>query len=77
MNRIDPGESGAAQEWSGLMKGSEINRIIKDMEQLIRERKLWINIKKHAEKLLMLNEGQTAAMHFHWSNKKDIINRGN
>ncbi len=32
--------------------------------------------KPYAEKLLMLYEGQTAAMHFHWSKMEDIINRG-
>lgn len=33
-------------------------------------------VKPYAEKLLMLYEGQTAAMHFHWSKMEDIINRG-
>lgn len=33
-------------------------------------------IKTYAEKLLMLYEGQTAAMHFHKSKMEDIINRG-
>ncbi len=32
--------------------------------------------KPYAEKLLMLNEGQYAPMHFHWSKMEDIINRG-
>ncbi|MEG2304374.1 MAG: D-lyxose/D-mannose family sugar isomerase [Lachnospiraceae bacterium] len=32
--------------------------------------------KTYAEKLLMLNEGQYAAMHFHWTKSEDIINRG-
>lgn len=32
--------------------------------------------KAYAEKLLMLYEGQTAAMHFHASKMEDIINRG-
>lgn len=32
--------------------------------------------KPYAEKLLMLYEGQTAAMHFHWNKMEDIINRG-
>lgn len=32
--------------------------------------------KPYAEKLLMLYEGQTAAMHFHVSKMEDIINRG-
>ena len=32
--------------------------------------------KTYAEKLLMLYEGQTAAMHFHASKMEDIINRG-
>lgn len=32
--------------------------------------------KPYAEKLLMLREGQTAPMHFHWSKMEDIINRG-
>lgn len=32
--------------------------------------------KTYAEKLLMLYEGQTAAMHFHVSKMEDIINRG-
>lgn len=115
------------------MKRSEINKVIKDMEQLIREHKFeippfakwtarewsdkgheydeirdnklgWditdfglgkfsqagfslltirngnLNMdqykKTYAEKLLMLYEGQTAAMHFHWSKMEDIINRG-
>ena len=32
--------------------------------------------KPYAEKLLMLYQGQTAAMHFHMSKMEDIINRG-
>ena len=32
--------------------------------------------KPYAEKLLMLYEGQTAPMHFHYSKMEDIINRG-
>lgn len=32
--------------------------------------------KTYAEKLLMLNAGQTAPMHFHWNKMEDIINRG-
>jgi len=32
--------------------------------------------KTYAEKLLYLNEGQRAPMHFHWSKMEDIINRG-
>lgn len=32
--------------------------------------------KTYAEKLLMLYEGQTAPLHFHWSKMEDIINRG-
>lgn len=32
--------------------------------------------KPYAEKLLMLEEGQYAPMHFHWSKMEDIINRG-
>jgi len=32
--------------------------------------------KTYAEKLLYLNEGQYAPMHFHWSKMEDIINRG-
>ena len=32
--------------------------------------------KTYAEKLLMLEEGQYAPMHFHWSKMEDIINRG-
>lgn len=115
------------------MKRSEINKVIKDMEQLIKEHKFEIPPfakwtadewkkkghefdeirdnklgwditdfglgkfdevgfslltirngnqkmqqykKPYAEKLLMLYEGQTAAMHFHWSKMEDIINRG-
>ncbi len=116
-----------------FMKRSEINKVIKDMEALIREHRFeippfakwsaeeWKNKgheydeirdnklgwditdfglgkfgevgfslltirngnlkmdkykKTYAEKLLMLYEGQTAAMHFHWSKMEDIINRG-
>jgi len=32
--------------------------------------------KTYAEKLLYLNEGQHAPMHFHWKKMEDIINRG-
>ena len=32
--------------------------------------------KVYAEKLLMLKEGQKAALHFHWTKSEDIINRG-
>lgn len=32
--------------------------------------------KPYAEKLLMLYEGQSAPMHYHWSKMEDIINRG-
>ena len=32
--------------------------------------------KPYAEKLLMLYEGQTAPMHYHWKKMEDIINRG-
>lgn len=32
--------------------------------------------KPYAEKLLMMYEGQTAAMHYHWNKMEDIINRG-
>ena len=32
--------------------------------------------KPYAEKLLMLEDGQYAPMHFHWSKMEDIINRG-
>lgn len=32
--------------------------------------------KTYAEKLLMVNEGQMAPMHFHWKKMEDIINRG-
>ena len=32
--------------------------------------------KVYAEKLLMLQEGQKAALHFHWTKSEDIINRG-
>ena len=31
--------------------------------------------KPYAEKLLMVNEGQMAPMHFHWNKMEDIINR--
>ena len=33
-------------------------------------------IKPYAEKLLYLDEGQSATMHFHWNKMEDIINRG-
>jgi D-lyxose ketol-isomerase len=33
-------------------------------------------VKPYAEKLLMMYEGQTAAMHYHKSKMEDIINRG-
>ncbi|HWQ77185.1 MAG TPA: D-lyxose/D-mannose family sugar isomerase [Anaerovoracaceae bacterium] len=33
-------------------------------------------IKTYAEKLLMLYEGQTAPLHYHWNKMEDIINRG-
>lgn len=116
------------------MKRSEINKIIKDMENLIRDYsfqlpefaywdfELWKKQKKgyeeirenklgwditdfglgdfqkigfslftirngnlekrekypkpYAEKLLMLYEGQSAPMHYHWKKMEDIINRG-
>ena len=115
------------------MKRSEINKIIKDMEQLIKDQgfhlppfcnftpedwkekgevyneirdnmlgwditdfgmgdfwkqgfglitirngncKLAQYKKPYAEKLLMMYEGQNAAMHYHWSKMEDIINRG-
>lgn len=32
--------------------------------------------KTYAEKLLLVKEGQTAPMHFHWKKMEDIINRG-
>ena len=32
--------------------------------------------KPYAEKLLMMYEGQTAPMHYHWSKMEDIVNRG-
>ena len=32
--------------------------------------------KTYAEKLLFMQEGQKASMHFHWSKMEDIINRG-
>lgn len=32
--------------------------------------------KPYAEKLLMLYEGQSAPMHYHWKKMEDIINRG-
>jgi len=32
--------------------------------------------KVYAEKLLMLRDGQTAPMHYHWYKSEDIINRG-
>lgn len=32
--------------------------------------------KTYAEKLLMLYEGQTAPMHYHWNKMEDVINRG-
>lgn len=32
--------------------------------------------KTYAEKLLYLDEGQSATMHFHWNKMEDIINRG-
>ena len=32
--------------------------------------------KPYAEKLIMLREGQTAPMHYHWYKREDIINRG-
>lgn len=33
-------------------------------------------VKPYAEKLLYLDEGQSATMHFHWNKMEDIINRG-
>jgi D-lyxose ketol-isomerase len=32
--------------------------------------------KVYAEKLIMLRDGQTAPMHYHWKKSEDIINRG-
>jgi D-lyxose ketol-isomerase len=32
--------------------------------------------KSYCEKLMMVNEGQTTPLHFHWSKTEDIINRG-
>ncbi|MBQ9951465.1 MAG: D-lyxose/D-mannose family sugar isomerase [Clostridia bacterium] len=32
--------------------------------------------KPYAEKLMIVNEGQTCPMHFHWFKQEDIINRG-
>ena len=32
--------------------------------------------KTYAEKILYLNENQSAVMHFHWDKMEDIINRG-
>lgn len=32
--------------------------------------------KPYAEKLIMLRDGQTAPMHYHWQKREDIINRG-
>ena len=32
--------------------------------------------KTYAEKLIMIEEGQTSPMHFHWNKMEDIINRG-
>jgi len=32
--------------------------------------------KPYAEKLMVINEGQTCPMHFHWFKQEDIINRG-
>lgn len=116
------------------MKRSKVNKVIRDMEQLIREHQFelpdfadwkpeaWIdpdegyqeiidnqlgwditdfglddfdkigfslftirngNVKDkekypkpYAEKLLMLYEGQSAPMHYHWNKMEDIINRG-
>lgn len=116
------------------MKRSEINKVIKDMENLIHDHKFampdfadwnvekWKNLDKeyeeivdnqlgwditdfglndfrnigfslftirngnvqnpqrypktYAEKLLMLYEGQSAPMHYHWNKMEDIINRG-
>lgn len=39
-------------------------------------RKMEKYTKTYAEKLLYLDEGQRAVMHFHWSKMEDIINRG-
>jgi len=33
-------------------------------------------VKKYAEKLLVVREGQLTPIHFHWSKMEDIINRG-
>jgi D-lyxose ketol-isomerase len=33
-------------------------------------------VKKYAEKLLIVREGQLTPIHFHWSKMEDIINRG-
>ena len=33
-------------------------------------------IKKYAEKLMVVREGQLTPIHFHWSKMEDIINRG-
>lgn len=35
-----------------------------------------IYTKPYAEKLLMMYQGQTAPMHYHWKKMEDIINRG-
>lgn len=32
--------------------------------------------KTYAEKIMIINDGQTAPMHFHWNKCEDIINRG-
>jgi D-lyxose ketol-isomerase len=32
--------------------------------------------KKYAEKIMIVEEGQVTPMHFHWSKREDIINRG-
>ena len=32
--------------------------------------------KPYAEKIMVIREGQTAPMHFHWNKTEDIINRG-
>lgn len=116
------------------MKRSKVNKVIRDMEQLIREHQFelpdfagwepeaWLDPKEgyqeiidnqlgwditdfglddfdnigfslftirngnvndkekypkpYAEKLLMLYEGQSAPMHYHWNKMEDIINRG-
>lgn len=39
-------------------------------------RKMEKYTKTYAEKLLYLDEGQRAVMHFHWTKMEDIINRG-